>query len=93
MTTPLQLHKVVACDSCRKNPCQNNGVCSPSSTKYGLTCDCPHTFTGVYCKEHVERCYSGACGNHGICVNGKGNGFICKCNLGRHGKQCEKGKF
>lgn len=88
---PLLLRKVVACKTCSKQSCLNGGECWPGKTRTGKTCKCPASYTGLRCEERVESCYPAACKNSGKCTNNVGNGYTCKCILGRYGKRCGKG--
>ncbi|XP_067681041.1 adhesive plaque matrix protein 2-like [Haliotis asinina] len=37
-------------DACQNNPCQNGGRCRVTPTN-NVYCDCPNSFTGVYCQD------------------------------------------
>jgi hypothetical protein len=61
--------------SCESNPCYNQGLCSPISTKdpslfvpsnNDFMCLCPPRHAGKVCQENVGEC---SCLNGGSCYN------------------------
>ncbi|MEE6493045.1 hypothetical protein FKM82_016709, partial [Ascaphus truei] len=44
----------------------------------GLRCRCPRGFAGEYCETEVDLCYTGPCGDHGLCRSHEG-GYTCQC--------------
>ncbi|XP_063173518.1 basement membrane-specific heparan sulfate proteoglycan core protein isoform X2 [Candoia aspera] len=88
----LQAHGVSTCPTCQDQPCQNGGVCRDSESSSYL-CECPRGFAGSNC-EHPQalRCHPEACGPDATCVNrAAGEGYTCRCLLGRHGRKCMAG--
>ncbi|XP_032087651.1 basement membrane-specific heparan sulfate proteoglycan core protein isoform X2 [Thamnophis elegans] len=88
----LQAHGVSNCPTCQDQPCQNGGVCRDSESS-SYVCECPQGFAGSNC-EHPQalRCHPEACGPDATCVNqASGEGYTCRCLLGRHGKKCMAG--
>ena len=62
---------------CESNPCYNQGLCSPTSSKdpssfvasnNDFICLCPPRHAGKFCQENAGEC---ACLNGGTCYNGK----------------------
>ncbi|XP_039223672.1 basement membrane-specific heparan sulfate proteoglycan core protein isoform X11 [Crotalus tigris] len=88
----LQAHGVSHCPTCQDRPCQNGGVCRDSDSS-SYVCECPQGFAGSNC-EHPQalRCHPEACGPEATCVNqASGEGYTCRCLLGRHGRKCTAG--
>ncbi|XP_053313796.1 cadherin EGF LAG seven-pass G-type receptor 2 [Spea bombifrons] len=54
----------------------------------GLRCRCPKGFAGDYCETEVDLCYTGPCGEHGVCQSHEG-GYTCRCHEGYTGFHCE----
>ncbi|KAG8450966.1 hypothetical protein GDO86_003300 [Hymenochirus boettgeri] len=54
----------------------------------GLRCRCPSGFAGDYCETEVDLCYTGPCGEHGICKSHE-EGYTCQCEEGYTGSHCE----
>ncbi|KAM4795846.1 cadherin EGF LAG seven-pass G-type receptor 2 [Rhinophrynus dorsalis] len=54
----------------------------------GLRCRCPRGFAGDYCETEVDLCYTGPCGEHGVCQSHEG-GYTCQCQEGYTGPHCE----
>ncbi|PIO29469.1 hypothetical protein AB205_0182050, partial [Aquarana catesbeiana] len=54
----------------------------------GLRCRCPTGFAGEFCETEVDLCYTGPCGEHGICLSHEG-GYTCQCNEEYTGSHCE----
>ncbi|XP_063811014.1 cadherin EGF LAG seven-pass G-type receptor 2-like isoform X2 [Pseudophryne corroboree] len=54
----------------------------------GLRCRCPTGFAGDYCETEVDLCYTGPCGQHGICRSHEG-GYTCQCQDDYTGPHCE----
>ncbi|XP_040193695.1 cadherin EGF LAG seven-pass G-type receptor 2-like isoform X1 [Rana temporaria] len=54
----------------------------------GLRCRCPTGFAGEFCETEVDLCYTGPCGEHGICLSHEG-GYTCQCNEEYSGPHCE----
>ncbi|KAM8976686.1 cadherin EGF LAG seven-pass G-type receptor 2 [Pelodytes ibericus] len=54
----------------------------------GLRCRCPRGFAGDYCETEVDLCYTGPCGEHGICQSHEG-GYTCQCHEGYTGPHCQ----
>jgi hypothetical protein len=42
------LYLIIGADPCRPNPCQNNGICTPSGSSF--ICSCLTGFTGQRCE-------------------------------------------
>ncbi|XP_060115564.1 basement membrane-specific heparan sulfate proteoglycan core protein [Heteronotia binoei] len=88
----LQAHGVSNCPTCQDQPCQNGGICRDSESS-SYVCKCPQGFAGSNC-EHPQalRCHPEACGPDATCVNQpSGQGYSCRCLLGRHGEKCMAG--
>ncbi|XP_044277194.1 LOW QUALITY PROTEIN: basement membrane-specific heparan sulfate proteoglycan core protein [Varanus komodoensis] len=88
----LQAHGVSSCPTCRDQPCQNGGLCQDSESS-SYECQCPPGFAGSNC-EHPQalRCHPEACGPDATCVNrASGEGYLCRCLLGRLGEKCTAG--
>ncbi|XP_077167850.1 basement membrane-specific heparan sulfate proteoglycan core protein isoform X5 [Paroedura picta] len=88
----LQSHGVSNCPTCQDQPCQNGGVCRDSESA-SYVCECPQGFAGSNC-EHSQalRCHPEACGPDATCVNQpSGQGYSCRCLLGKHGEKCMAG--
>ncbi|XP_015254540.1 PREDICTED: hepatocyte growth factor activator isoform X1 [Cyprinodon variegatus] len=45
-------------DPCRKNPCENGGVCTAIPQTGSFQCSCPEKFTGTRCEQ--KKCYEAA---------------------------------
>ncbi|KAM9320481.1 cadherin EGF LAG seven-pass G-type receptor 2 [Gastrophryne carolinensis] len=60
----------------------------PISPVGGLRCRCPKGFAGDYCEIEVDLCYTGPCGEHGVCLSHEG-GYTCQCNDDYTGQHCE----
>ncbi|KAM4700821.1 cadherin EGF LAG seven-pass G-type receptor 2 isoform 2-T2 [Discoglossus pictus] len=54
----------------------------------GLRCRCPRGFAGEYCETEVDLCYTGPCGDHGVCKSHEG-GYTCQCKEDYTGPHCE----
>ncbi|XP_054857961.1 basement membrane-specific heparan sulfate proteoglycan core protein isoform X3 [Eublepharis macularius] len=88
----LPAHGVSNCPTCQDQPCQNGGVCRDSESS-SYVCECPQGFAGSNC-EHSQalRCHPEACGPDATCINqANGQGYSCRCLLGRHGEKCMAG--
>ena len=66
------------------------------SVRRVYTCSCPLGFTSSStsankCDMRVNMCYSSPCGSHGLClsVEAAASGFVCLCDQGFVGAQCE----
>ncbi|XP_029472078.1 delta and Notch-like epidermal growth factor-related receptor [Rhinatrema bivittatum] len=76
-------------EPCRKQPCQNNGTCSPAALpELGYTCACSPGFAGSDCQLAIDPCANSPC-RHGNCAT-HGGSYICLCNEGYGGKNCEQ---
>ncbi|KAM3590552.1 uncharacterized protein V6R79_011763 [Siganus canaliculatus] len=42
-------------DPCQANPCQNGGICKPTSQSRSFQCLCPESFSGRLCQQ--KKCY------------------------------------
>ncbi|XP_060139526.1 protein eyes shut homolog [Globicephala melas] len=76
-------------NACTSIPCMNEGFCRKAA--HGFTCICPN---GTYCEVNVSSCTEHdlnvvLCLNGGICVDGPGHTFYCRCLPGFSGKFCE----
>ncbi|KAK4880029.1 hypothetical protein RN001_008175 [Aquatica leii] len=77
-------------DECESNPCLNNGTCIDITN--GYSCVCPVGYTGVDCEIDVAVCNSTnetRCANGGVCVEGPGLSFTCRCQSGWEGYLCQ----
>lgn len=75
--------KDVDCD--KKNKCANGGTCLPTGV-----CRCQSNYTGNYCDQLLNACYSRPCLNGGSCKVQLGdNGFTCSCMPFFQGEFCE----
>ncbi|XP_068192818.1 cadherin EGF LAG seven-pass G-type receptor 3 [Antennarius striatus] len=54
----------------------------------GLRCRCPVGFTGDYCENEINLCYSSPCLNGGVCARREG-GYTCICREDYTGDRCE----
>ncbi len=87
-------HQGRLCDSpinsCAINPCQNNGLCLPTST--GYQCQCSSSYTGSLCQTALNPCGYSPCQNGGQCNPTVNNSFYCTCPAGiftkRKNKNC-----
>lgn len=73
-------------NECDSNPCQNNGTCTDITN--GYTCTCPAGYSGVHCEIDVAVCNATnetRCSNGGVCVEGPGVSFECRCKPGMSG--------
>lgn len=50
---------IESCETCRKDLCQNNGVCQEEFVEKGYKCICPSGFSGELCEDTGEACYPG----------------------------------
>jgi hypothetical protein len=66
--------------SCAVNPCQNNGLCIPTST--GYQCQCSASYTGALCQTPLNPCSYLPCQNGGQCNPTANNSFYCTCPAG-----------
>ncbi|XP_077463845.1 sushi, nidogen and EGF-like domain-containing protein 1 isoform X2 [Stigmatopora argus] len=67
-------------DTCQECLCQNGGVCVDANG----TCDCPASYTGIYCQFEVTQT---PCGNNRPCPGGGscleyGGTYLCTCQTG-----------
>ncbi len=67
-------------NTCAINPCQNNGLCLPTST--GYQCQCSTSYTGSLCQTPVNPCGYSPCQNGGQCNSIGNNSFYCACPTG-----------
>jgi len=100
---------ITGTNPCLPNPCQNNGLCTPSGTSY--VCACLTGYTGQRCETrknllsvfeclvYVILIYSGdpcaqnPCLNGGQCMANNVGGFLCLCMQPYTGPRCEDRKF
>ncbi|KAL3282925.1 hypothetical protein HHI36_006083 [Cryptolaemus montrouzieri] len=71
-------------NECDSNPCLNNGTCLDAVN--GYLCRCPSGYSGIHCEIDVAVCNSTnetRCANSGICEEGPGETFTCKCLPGK----------
>ncbi|XP_037950728.1 protein crumbs isoform X2 [Teleopsis dalmanni] len=74
-------------DDCISQPCLNNGRCIDKLN--GFTCDCTGTgFKGPFCQLNENECELNPCVK-GACFDYYGL-YICKCDDGWGGENCEK---
>ncbi|XP_069096158.1 basement membrane-specific heparan sulfate proteoglycan core protein isoform X2 [Pleurodeles waltl] len=88
----LSIQGISNCPTCKDRPCQNRGVCQDSESS-SYKCICPRGFTGSNC-EHSQalHCHAEACGPDATCVNRPdGQGYSCRCHLGKSGDKCMTG--
>ncbi|XP_036727134.1 protein eyes shut homolog [Balaenoptera musculus] len=76
-------------NDCTSILCMNEGFCQKAA--HGFTCICPN---GTYCEVNISSCTEPElnvvlCLNGGICVDGPGHTFYCRCLPGFSGKFCE----
>ena len=71
---------------CLDNPCQNNGTCIQTGTKFN--CNCPVTHTGSRCESEL-LCTESTCLNGGRCIATQTGGIMCECGVGFSGENCE----
>ena len=74
-------------DECASSPC-NSGTCVDGVNKY--TCVCPTD--GVLYDEncnHLPPCTSSPCVNNATCVNRASDQYVCECQPGYQGQQCQ----
>ncbi|KAF8354129.1 slt-1, partial [Pristionchus pacificus] len=80
-------------DDCKKNVCQNGGVCIDGINSF--SCECPPNFTGSSCEiplmgysihQSAATCDKATCLN-GMCIP-SASGSSCKCNSGWTGDHC-----
>ncbi len=83
-------------DECESHPCQNGGTCSQSLLPGNYTCECPSEFEGRNCQDvKVRTCAHLPCLNGGTCRNvesrrdGSDDRYLCDCNTGFRGTDCE----
>lgn len=70
-------------DECESNPCQNNGTCVDIPN--GYHCSCLPGYSGLHCELDIAVCTSTnetRCANGGICEDGPGPVFTCRCQSG-----------
>jgi len=84
---------VVPNDPCVSFPCKNGGVCMPSGTIIGFSCDCTDGWTGLTCEEVViinNPCLSGPCKNAATCVFQQTEAsYYCECRDNWQGTHCD----
>ncbi|XP_063314156.1 protocadherin Fat 1 isoform X2 [Pelobates fuscus] len=78
-------------DVCSGYPCQNGGVCSPTSSG-GYYCKCTSSFKGTRCEKSVNPCASNPCLYGGTCIAVKDD-FKCQCRGDYTGQKCQLGPF
>lgn len=72
-------------NECESNPCLNNGTCFDVTN--GYSCSCQAGYSGIHCEIDVAVCNATnetRCANGGICVEGPGVTFSCKCPPGKN---------
>ncbi|KAI1298753.1 Protocadherin Fat 3 [Halotydeus destructor] len=93
-TVPLPARYPV--DSCSYNPCSENGLCRQRRQLHSKNndtsnqCVCKNHWTGIFC--HMTLCEKRPCGDRGLCkLDSKKNShdYICHCNAGYTGKNCQ----
>ncbi|CAF3582391.1 unnamed protein product [Rotaria sordida] len=72
---------------CAINPCQHNGLCSPTST--GYQCQCSSYYTGQLCEITLNPCDYSPCRNGGQCHLTGNITFYCTCLTGYTGQFCD----
>ena len=75
---------------CSPNPCLNNGTCTTTNSKNGISfqCECQSSFYGGHCENQINICENKTCNQHGYCYNSL-NVPKCKCLIGYSGDDCE----
>ncbi|XP_053382428.1 sushi, nidogen and EGF-like domain-containing protein 1 [Mercenaria mercenaria] len=73
-------------ESCKSNPCENDGTCTNLLGNY--TCSCTTGWSGKRCDIDADLCKSNPCENDGTCTNLLGN-YNCSCITGWSGKRCD----
>ncbi|XP_055372286.1 protein slit-like isoform X2 [Condylostylus longicornis] len=82
---------LVKCDLCYSFPCQNGGMCFPSTDgKLEFECKCPSGYYGKQCEHKIDACYGNPCRNNGSCSLFEEGRFICRCLAGYAGERCEQ---
>eukprot|EP00794_Sanderia_malayensis_P015277 gene15277-16853_t len=80
------------CNICLTQPCKNSGLCLASASRFGFTCECEPGFAGLDCSQRISRCFPGACGKDGQCIDTESRNFKCRCPIGKYGTRCEIGQ-
>lgn len=76
-------------DSCKSQPCLNNGTCHPNGSSY--RCECMGEANGSRCEDVTGPCEDRPCLNGGLCVSeaeGRAQA-VCVCPKGFSGDWCE----
>ena len=76
--------------SVTNNPCYN-GVCLDSEDGSGYWCNCTEGWSGAFCEVDNDYCPSSEtyCG-HGVCIEGVGTDYYCKCDEVYRGITCNE---
>lgn len=81
----------ISANVCTPNPCQNFGLCIPTSSSTAL-CLCPSNYTGFLC-EFEDPCASNPCLNGAKCrtlnLFGSKPQYRCSCSVGYGGNNCQ----
>lgn len=70
-------------NECDSNPCLNNGTCIDIPN--GYNCSCISGYFGIHCEIDVAVCNitnETRCANGGVCEEGPGVTFNCRCQPG-----------
>uniref|UniRef100_U3C4U5 Delta and Notch-like epidermal growth factor-related receptor n=1 Tax=Callithrix jacchus TaxID=9483 RepID=U3C4U5_CALJA len=105
LASPVPAAPLSAPGPCAAQPCLNGGVCTPRpeadpqhpapASEPDYSCTCPAGISGANCQLVADPCASNPC-HHGNCTSSSSSsssssdGYLCICNEGYEGPNCEQ---